>query len=142
MHGSVNHNFCRITDVPRGIPMGDDLFCVIHFDYALVIIVLAIVAFALWSVIFAVVITAIWFTLRRLRFVPALYPVDGSATAWDAKHARILASVSFIGSALLYCFVMEVWNVQNTILVWIFDFPSMLMAFPLLAAIRYLASRQ
>ncbi len=80
MQGSVNYNFCRITDVPRGIPMGDDLFCVIHFDYALVSIVLAIVAFALWSVIFAVLIIGIWFTLLRFRLVPVLYPVDGSAT--------------------------------------------------------------
>ena len=113
--------------------MGDDLFCVIHFDYALVIIVLAIVAFALWSVIFAVVIIGIWFTLVRFRLVSVLYPVDGSATDWDAKHVRILAAVSFIGSAFLYCFVAEVSVGQNTILVWMFGFPSMLLAFPTLS---------
>jgi len=106
MQGSMNHNFCRIVDVPRGIPMGDDLFCVIHFDYAVVLIVFSIIAFALWSAIFAVVIIAIWFTLLRFRLVPVLYPGDGSATDWDAKHARILAAVSFIGSAILYCFVV------------------------------------
>lgn len=142
MHGSVNHNFCRITDVPRGIPMGDDLFCVIHFDYALVSIFFAIIAFALWSVIFAGAIIAIWFTLLRFGLVPVLYPVDGSATDWDAKHTRILAAVSFIAAAILYCFVVEVSIGQNTILVWMFDFPSMLLAFPLLASIRYLASRR
>ena len=128
-------------DGPGGIPIGDGDSCIVYFDYVATIAVLSIVAYALWSVIFVALIIAGWFALLRLGLVPVLYPLDGSATDWDEKHSRILASASFIAAAIGYCFVVEVWIGQNTRLVWMFDFPALLMAFPFLTAIRYLASR-
>ncbi len=142
MTGSLNHNFCRAVDGMGGLSIGDGDSCFIHWDYVALLFVYWTGMFGLWSIFCVLVMVAGWLILRRLKPGSTGKVNDRSTVRLNIFPARGAASMLYLVVVFGFTSFWWFWYTSFNPVILIYMLPALLLAFPLLASIRYLASRR